>query len=429
MATTILSSFYLMIGFTALLSRRMKIKHYILLFTFLMLIYINNWVGTLIGQWGTFFLVLGDIAIIYASCRKLLEVLLSLCGYLILVFIQYCFTIPLSFMGITISDLQQDYAIPFLVVMSLIAILILLCLRRFFILPKLSVFQACPTKLLGVFLSELLLGICLMAFHFIFGEAKGYPSSILSWSAALLSTLLISTILVFYNMYNILKENQALSLQQAQAEIMQDYTRRMESFYEEIRSFRHDYQNILATLQDYIDTGDLDGLRVYYHNKIIPNAEILSDNGYQLGKLGLIEDTAVKSLLYTKIISILNYGLSFDLELKASVPPLPMDSLSLCRVLGILMDNAIEAALESERKILRLAILTEDSAVSFILANSAPPLQVPLSTLAKPGYSTKEGHSGLGLANVAKIIKPLSNVLLSTEYRDNIFRQILEIHL
>ena len=117
------------------------------------------------------------------------------------------------------------------------------------------------------------------------------------------------------------------------------------------------------------------------------------------------------------------------MELKASVPPLPMDSLSLCRVLGILMDNATEAALESEGKILRLAILAEDSAVSFILANSTPPPQAPLSTLVKPGYSTKEGHSGLGLTNVAKIIKPLSNVLLSTEYRYNIFRQILKIQL
>lgn len=429
MFKTVLSSFYLMVGFTTLLSKRMKIKHYLLLFSFLMLMYIYNWVETLIGQWGTFFLILGDVVVIYACCRNLLEVLLSLCGYLVSVFIQYCFTIPLSFMGVTISALQQNYAIPFLIIMTFITMFILFILRKFFLLPKLSVFQACPTKLLVVFLSELLLGICLMTLHFIYGEAKGYPPSVLSLSATLLSTLLISIILVTYNMYTILKENQNLSLQQAQAEIMQDYTRRMESFYEEIRSFRHDYQNILATLQDYIDTENLDGLKAYYHNKIIPNAAILSDNGYQLGKLKLIEDTAVKSLLYTKIILILNHELSFDLELKNSVPPLPMDNLSLCRVLGILMDNAIEASLESEEKILRLAIFAENSVVSFIFANSTPSLQVPLSTLGKPGYTTKESHSGLGLANVAKIITPLSNVLLSTEYKDDIFRQILKIQL
>ena len=54
-------------------------------------------------------------------------------------------------------------------------------------------------------------------------------------------------------MYDILKKNYELNLLQAQSAIMQDYAHRMESLYEDVRIFRHNYRNILATMQNYID--------------------------------------------------------------------------------------------------------------------------------------------------------------------------------
>ncbi len=423
---SIIYALSMVIYFTMFLSKRMKTCYYTAFFLYLFCFYC--WVDAYTGQWGTFLIVLGAVVTIYWGCQKqLLEVVLALCGYLIAVFLDHLCTIPLSFWGITIRILKEYYIYIFL--MPLITFFVLRILRRRFILPKLPVFQACPNNLLLAFLTELLVGISLLAFQFIYGDETGYPSMVLSWNGIIISALLLTTILIFYNMYAILERNQQLNLQKAQAEIMQDYTRRMESFYEEVRIFRHDYRNILSTLQHYIDSGDIQGLQAYYHDKILSGTEILSDNGYLLGKLHLVEDPAVKSLLYTKIISILNHKLAFDLELQETLPPLPMDSLSLCRILGILMDNAIEASLESGEKMLRLAVFRKEGCFVFIIANSTQPLQAPLSRLNMPGYSTKAGHDGLGLASVAKLIGSLPNVLLSTEYNEGIFRQILKISL
>lgn len=422
---SLLSALSFMIGPVSLLSKRMDSIWYIILLSYFYCIY-HFFQG--IGQWATFLLLFGNIVIIYLGCqRQLLEVIFSLCGYLILIFIDHLLTIPLSFLGYLIPYLRQYFFIIFTVIEVLIAVPVLYFLRKYFIIPKLTIFQTCPQKLLKVFFIDLLLNFFLFTFNFIYGEKFGYPTSILTWNGTIISILSLANILVFYNMYNILKENHDLILQQAQSEIMQDYTKRMELFYEDVRTFRHDYRNILATLQDYIDNENIKELQYYYHSKILSNTEILSDDGYILGKLHLIEDSAVKSLLYTKMIAVFNKKLSFELELSQPIPILPMDNLTLCRILGILIDNAVEAAAESPEKLFRLAILRESSSVVFILANSTLPLQFPLSKLSEPGYSSKKGHSGLGLAIVRKMLAPLSDALLQTECSDNIFRQILEI--
>ena len=180
-------------------------------------------------------------------------------------------------------------------------------------------------------------------------------------------------------------------------------------------------------MQYYIDNGNIKALQQYYHNKILPDTEILSNNDFYLSKLYLIEDPALKSLIYTKLITILNYNLLLTLELTETIPNLPMDSLILCRVLGILLDNAIEASLESTDKNILLAIVYTETEITFIITNSTLPLKAPVSRLSDKGYSTKINHSGLGLSTAARLIDPLPHVSLTTEYQAGFFRQTLEI--
>ncbi|MBP3543407.1 MAG: GHKL domain-containing protein, partial [Lachnospiraceae bacterium] len=369
----------------------------------------------------------GSIIIYYASEKSLLDIILALTGHTLLILLNHLLTVPLSLLGVSLVSIQSDYTILFHIVLIILSIVFLTIIKHVFICPRLTILSTCPTNLLQLFLTELLIGLSLLTFNFIYGESVGYPTEVLSMNGFIITILTLSAVLIFYGMYDILMKNHELSLQQAQAEIMQDYTNRMESFYEEIREFRHDYRNILVTMQDYIDNGDVEDLQKYFHDKILSDTDILSDDGFFLGKLHLIEDHAVKSLLYTKLITILNHKLSLTLELTEHIPVIPLDNLLLCRVLGILLDNAIEASMASESKMLHLAIVCTDTATTFVIANSTLPLAVPISQLSTQGFTTKENHSGLGLATVHKLLDPLPHVSLFTECQDNVFRQTLEI--
>lgn len=422
----ILSSTYFEIGYLGLLPVRMKLRYHLFLFTYLFSLY--YWLTAYFGQWLTIALILGCSLIVYWGCHhNLLHLAFALTGHLFIILIDHVFTTPLSMMGISIPYLHQHYQIPYSLIRILIAYITLRLLRRFFILPRLSILSTCPKKLLRFFLAELYTGLTLMTVNFIYGESVGYPTEVLSLNGLIITVFTLSTLLIFYHMYGILEKNHELSLQQAQASIMQDYAHRMESLYEGIRSFRHDYRNTLATMQQYIDSENTEALKGYFHETILRDASVLSDDGFALGRLHRLEDDAVKSLLYTKTVAILNHKLNFELEIAEKVPMLPIDSLTLCRILGILLDNALEASLDSAEKMLRIAIVTTDTAVLFSITNSTPPLPVPVSVLLSRGYSSKEGHEGIGLATVMNLLNSIPCAELSTKCEGTVFCQTLEV--
>lgn len=423
---SVLSGLYFAIGFIGLLPKRMKYTYYIFLGIYLFSLY--NWLDIYLGQWLTFPLVIGCSLIIYFGYNKnLFDLILALTGYLIVILWNHVLTIPMTILGKSLSYLYEHFEISVYLVMILTSFLILRIIRRFFILPKLSILYSCPRKLLSFFLAELYLGITLLAANFIYGESVSYPTEVLSWNGVIITLLVLSTVLIFYNMYDILEKNHELNLQQAQSAVMQDYTHRMESFYEEIRSFRHDYRNILSTMQSYIEGEDIEELKQYFHKNILNNTAILSDEGFYLGKLHQLEDTAVKSLLYTKLIAAFNRDIDLELEIVEPIPILPIESLTLCRILGILLDNAIEASAESPEKKLRISVVSTETTVIFTITNSTLPLSVPISRLLQRGYSSKERHEGIGLSTVIELLAPIPYANLSTGCEDTVFCQTLEI--
>lgn len=412
-------------GYTGLLPTRMKSKFYFFLLTYLFLL---NYAGSVhYGQWLTFPLVLGNSFFIYMGCHKnLLDLLFAITGHFLLILLEHIFTIPLSILEKTIFYTQANIIIVHLILLP-ITFAVLRLIRRHLILPRLPILNACPKKLLCFFLAELYIGLILMAANFIYGESVSYPPEVLSFNGLLVAVFVLSTILIFYSMYDILEKNHKLSLQQAQSAIMHDYAHRMEQLYEDIRVFRHDYRNILSTMQYYIDNDNTEALKEYFHTTILNSAPVLSDDRFNLGRLRQIEDDAVKSLLHTKIVAALNHELTFNLEIAEPVPALPMDTLTLCRILGILLDNATEAAVESAEKELHIAIVSADMSVHFTIANSTPPLPIPVSDLIKRGYSTKKGHNGIGLATVAELLDTVPFANLSTRYENAVFSQTLEV--
>ncbi len=361
--------------------------------------------------------------------KNILHLAFSLTGYHILILLNHIFTILLSIIGKTIPYLylQKHSAIILLLTQIPVLCISFYFLRRFFLLPRLSILSACPQKLLYFFLAELYTGLALMTANFIYGEVVAYPTEVLSLNGMLITAFTLSAILIFYNMYDILKKNHELSLQQAQFAIIQDYAQRMENLYEDVRVFRHDYRNILATMQNYIDGENIETLKKYFHDTILCCAPVLSDDGFTLGKLHRLEDNAIKSLLYTKAVAILNHKIHLKLEIMENIPVLPMDNITLCQILGILLDNALEASLVSAEKSIHITIVATDSSVLFSITNSTLPLLVPMTTLFKRGYSSKEGHEGVGLATAKELLDSISCAELSTKHDGTVFCQTLEI--
>ena len=238
--------------------------------------------------------------------------------------------------------------------------------------------------------------------------------------------LLVMCFLLLSMRRSYLEQIQAEAKQKALQDL-QSYTQNLEAMYNGLRSFKHDYVNILLSLSGYIEDGDMDRLKFFFESKIFPTKNLITKGDYKLNQLSNIGVLEIKSLLSVKMIYAHELGIDITIDIPGKVESFLIDTVDLARILGIFLDNAIEAALETEQPQIGLNIIQDKTGVSIIISNSFRDNGVMLHKLKRKGFSTKAGHQGIGLWNAQKIISSYDNVLLETTMKCSYFIQHIEL--
>lgn len=208
---------------------------------------------------------------------------------------------------------------------------------------------------------------------------------------------------------------------------LQDYAHNLEAMYDSLRSFKHDYVNILLSMSGYMENCDMDGLKKFFEDKIFPTKRLIDQGDYKLNQLGNIGVLEIKSLVSAKMIYAHESGIDVTIDIPDRVDGFAMDTVDLARILGIFLDNAIEAASEAKQPQIGFHIMRNADSVSILISNRFLENGQALHRLNQKGFSTKSGHQGIGLSNAMKIIGSYDNVLLETAMRDGCFIQHMEI--
>ena len=238
--------------------------------------------------------------------------------------------------------------------------------------------------------------------------------------------LLVMCCLLLAMRRSYLEQIQTESKQKAMQDL-QDYTRNLEAMYNGLRSFKHDYVNILLSLSGYIEDGDMDRLKDFFESKIFPTKNLITGGDYKLNQLSNIGVLEIKSLLSAKMIYAHESGIDITIDIPDKVESFLIDTVDLARILGIFLDNAIEATLETEQPQIGLNIIQNKTGVSIIISNRFLDNGVMLHKLKQKDFSTKIGHQGIGLWNAQKIISSYDNVLLETTMKCDYFTQHIEL--
>ncbi len=109
---------------------------------------------------------------------------------------------------------------------------------------------------------------------------------------------------------------------------------------------------------------------------------------------------------------------------------LNMKIYEFARILGILLDNAIEASEECNEKIINITFRNDirNNRQIISIENTYPNKEIDTEKIFEKGVSEKENHTGLGLWEVRKIIKKNNNSNLFTSKTDKFFSQQLELY-
>jgi len=207
----------------------------------------------------------------------------------------------------------------------------------------------------------------------------------------------------------------------------EQYIREVETQQFAIRSFRHDYINLLLTMDQYLKQGDLDGLQQYFDNEIMPTRVQLENQDFELGNLGQLRNKEIKSLLSVKIMEAQSLGISTVVEIPDVVEEITMKTTNLARVLGIFLDNAIEECKKHKDAKLLVAIINKDDCQLIVVKNTCDDEVPAVREIFEKGFSTKGEMRGLGLFNVRQLLDKERHVSLATVIDEGYFIQELQI--
>ena len=251
-----------------------------------------------------------------------------------------------------------------------------------------------------------------------------FYSSVLPFYIVLLSliSLLTYVIISLYTIFTVSKlETTSTNLEEAQL-----YNKTLEILQDNTRAFRHDFSNILQGMVGYMDNNDMEGLRNYYSQLV---EDVQNSNNLTTLSPKVVNNPAIYNVLATKYHKADSLGIKIHLEAFLDMNDLHMKIYEFTRVLGILMDNAIEATSECENKIINVTFRKDSrrNMQLLIIENTYKNKDINTDKIFEKGFSTKQGNTGLGLWEVRQILKKNNNLNLFTTKTDEFFIQQFEI--
>ena len=218
-----------------------------------------------------------------------------------------------------------------------------------------------------------------------------------------------------------------LTLTTRKLESAEEYNNTLRILHDNVRAFKHDFDNIVTTIGGFIRTNDMEGLKKYYLQleddcQRVNNLYILNPN--------VVNNDGIYNLLTKKYYEAESKNIKVNITFLLDLSKLNMKIYEFARMLGILLDNAIEASSECKEKIINLSFRddTKNSRQLITIENTYNNKDVDTEKIFEKGTTGKENHTGLGLWEVRRIIKKNTNINLFTNKNDNFFIQQLEIY-
>ena len=228
--------------------------------------------------------------------------------------------------------------------------------------------------------------------------------------------------------YLVMYEQSMDKLKVKEANLLQQqaYIQRLEKMQEEMRLFRHDYKNMLASMYLYAKDGENKQIQEFVQRTIDYIDGSVTEELRQSAQIGNIQITELKSLILTKLMKMNQENVGCHLEVRMPIDKISMETDELCRCMGILIDNAIEAVREEEKAAVDIILSREEDMVTVLISNAGGEIH-EFHRIGERGFSTKGKERGLGLYSYHKILDAYDNVFSSTYIKNNCFVQELRI--
>lgn len=239
---------------------------------------------------------------------------------------------------------------------------------------------------------------------------------------------LLFAMFIFFSIsiYTVFKSNE-LEVAKQDLENSKLYNKTLSLLVDNLRTFKHDYNNVIQAIGGYINPSpNIEGLKKYYSDLVKEAHEV---NTLTVLNPEVINNPAVFGILANKYYLAKNNDVRISFDIFMDLSNIGMDNYKFTKILGILIDNAIEAAEECNEKVVNVSIKYDSAKKKqlLIVKNTYKNKNIDIGKIYEKSYSTKANNSGIGLWEVKTIVEHNPNLFLDTIKGAKYFIQQLEI--
>lgn len=246
-------------------------------------------------------------------------------------------------------------------------------------------------------------------------------------------SLIVSLVYFIISLYSLFRTSKLEETEQLLEE-QKIYNKTLNTLHDNIRGFKHDFNNMVQAIGGYITTNNIDGLKTYYTD-LLRDCQI--NNNLAVLNPELINNPAIYSLLADKYYKAEELNIQINLEVFVDLNNLNIKTYELTRILGILLDNAIEASSKCENKVINIMFRKDKTNKTLIIIqNTYINKDINIDRIFEKGYTSKKDdetnetakNHGLGLWEVRKYLRKHTNLDLFTTKNEEFFIQQFEIY-
>ena len=249
-----------------------------------------------------------------------------------------------------------------------------------------------------------------------------------SVSKLIVYDVVICSVIILINIYSFRNKRAASKIEEDRKNL-EEKNRNLLEVTDNMRCFKHDFNNIIQAIDGYIYLDDMKSLQVYFKSLLDECNHIKVVDSINCR---VVENPAICGVLLNKYRIAEENNIEMNIELIASLKELNERSYVVSRMLGILLDNAIEATNECEEKIINFVVMKDIKRNKLVITveNTYKNKEVDTCKIFEKNYTTKKdkGNTGLGLWKIQDILKKDNSLELFTTKDEKMFKQKLEIY-
>lgn len=245
--------------------------------------------------------------------------------------------------------------------------------------------------------------------------------------------VLINTVLILvysFIVYKSLSEKNNSDIIKAENISLLESLNQYEDMVDRQRVDNHENKNQLLIIKSMIKKNDKDVIK--YIDTIVKDEK--EDDEELYTKVKTIPSGGLQGIIYQKMLTMKDERISFNLNVSRDVRKIELDDFSmednyrLCKVIGVLLDNAIEESRNIDDKCIIISLFVDDNFLVVEISNKFNGI-VDMDRIDDEGYTTKGDGHGYGLSLVKKILSETSRFVNERCIKKNLFKQIIKIKI